>query len=169
IPREKNRVTLPTYTIEPPDVLLLDALRLIPKPPYVIEPLDGLVVAFPANPGGLKETELTALAQLGYILAGPVRVEPDGNIRLGAFRTGQVAGKTIDEAEKLVVNKISKIIDPKLVERGRVVVAVGEVRGLQQIKGEHLVRPDGTINLGIYGSVYVTGKTEKEARKAIED
>jgi protein involved in polysaccharide export with SLBB domain len=39
---------------------------------------------------------------------------------------------------------------------------------LQQIRGEHLVRPDGTVGLGNYGTVYVTGKTLVEAKIAIE-
>jgi protein involved in polysaccharide export with SLBB domain len=39
----------------------------------------------------------------------------------------------------------------------------------QRISGEHLVRPDGTVGLGIYGSVRVAGLTLDEARTAIED
>jgi polysaccharide export outer membrane protein len=38
----------------------------------------------------------------------------------------------------------------------------------QPVKGQHLVRPDGTINLGIYGaSVYVAGMTLDQARIAV--
>jgi polysaccharide export outer membrane protein len=37
----------------------------------------------------------------------------------------------------------------------------------QPIRGQHLVRPDGTIGLGIYGSVYVAGMTLDQAREAI--
>ena len=40
--------------------------------------------------------------------------------------------------------------------------------GLQPISGPHIVGPDGTVNLGIYGTVYVTGLTVPEVRKAIE-
>src|SRR5262249_14964954 len=36
------------------------------------------------------------------------------------------------------------------------------------IKGDHLVGPDGTINLGAYGQCYVAGLTIAQARKAIE-
>lgn len=39
----------------------------------------------------------------------------------------------------------------------------------QPIAGEHLVRADGTINLGLYGTVRVAGLTIDEAKKAIED
>jgi protein involved in polysaccharide export with SLBB domain len=38
----------------------------------------------------------------------------------------------------------------------------------QSISGQHLVGPDGRVNLGEFGSVYVSGKTLDEARAAIE-
>jgi polysaccharide export outer membrane protein len=37
----------------------------------------------------------------------------------------------------------------------------------QSIDGQHLVRPDGTINLGIYGSVMVAGLTCDQARERV--
>jgi polysaccharide export outer membrane protein len=37
----------------------------------------------------------------------------------------------------------------------------------QPIRGQHLVRPDGTIGLGIYGSIPVAGLTIEQARAAI--
>jgi len=37
-----------------------------------------------------------------------------------------------------------------------------------KVGGEHLVRPDGTISLGTYGSVCVTGLTLCQAKAAIE-
>jgi polysaccharide export outer membrane protein len=37
------------------------------------------------------------------------------------------------------------------------------------VRGEYLVRPDGTIGLGEYGSVTVTGLTLEQAKKAIAD
>ncbi len=37
----------------------------------------------------------------------------------------------------------------------------------QPIRGQHLVRPDGTISLGIYGSVEVRGMTLDQAKEAI--
>lgn len=39
--------------------------------------------------------------------------------------------------------------------------------GVQEIKGQHLVRPDGTIGLGIFGPVYVNGMTTEQAREAV--
>src|SRR6516225_1003029 len=34
IPRELAKVSMPEYVIEPPDILLIDAVRVIPLPPY---------------------------------------------------------------------------------------------------------------------------------------
>jgi polysaccharide export outer membrane protein len=37
----------------------------------------------------------------------------------------------------------------------------------QKIRGQHLVRPDGTINLGLYGTLYVAGMTLDQIRYAV--
>jgi polysaccharide export outer membrane protein len=39
----------------------------------------------------------------------------------------------------------------------------------QAVSGPHLVRPDGSIGLGIYGSVQVGGMTLDEAREAVQN
>lgn len=44
-----------------------------------------------------------------------------------------------------------------------------KVSGMQQIKGEHLVRPDGTISLGMYGSVQVEGMTLGQIKCVVEN
>src|ERR1700685_2868867 len=44
VPTEKDKSTLPAYVIEPPDILLIDAVKLVPKAPYHVEPLDTLQV-----------------------------------------------------------------------------------------------------------------------------
>ncbi|MFM8984663.1 MAG: hypothetical protein ACKONH_01140, partial [Planctomycetia bacterium] len=42
--KELAKVTLPAYVIEPPDILLVDALRVVPKPPFRIQSFDTLQV-----------------------------------------------------------------------------------------------------------------------------
>ncbi|MBV9125362.1 MAG: polysaccharide biosynthesis/export family protein [Planctomycetes bacterium] len=39
----------------------------------------------------------------------------------------------------------------------------------QAVRGQHLVRPDGTVGVGIYGSIRVGGLTLEQARLAIAD
>ena len=51
----------------------------------------------------------------------------------------------------------------------QVSVTLNESGGQQQIAGEHLIAPDGTINLGTYGLAYVAGLTIQEAKQAIEE
>src|SRR6516165_5268138 len=70
IPRELDKVSLPTYVIEPPDTLIIDAIRLVPLPPYRIEPLDQLVI----QATGVLTTEP---------IAGLYPVDPDGTVNLG--------------------------------------------------------------------------------------
>src|SRR5206468_3197923 len=47
-------------------------------------------------------------------------------------------------------------------------VGLAQSRAVQQIRGEHLVRPDGTIGLGVYGNVRVVGLTLSQAKETIE-
>src|SRR5262249_11129680 len=64
---------------------------------------------------------------------------------------------------------IEKYLKTKLNPPFEVNVSLAQTQGMQAIRGEHLVRPDGVINLGTYGSVYVTGLTVEQAREAIEE
>lgn len=151
IPTELCKISLPPYRIEPPDILAIDTLKMIPLPPYRIEPLDVLVInvaqALPNQP-----------------IAGLYGVMPDGRVNLGfLYGSISVAGLTIEQAEEAIRNQLRKTITNPLVS-----VALGQIRAVQQTRGEHLVGPDGTISLGTYGDVYVAGMTRCEAKRAIE-
>ena len=49
-PREMNKVSLPAYRIEPPDVVQIEMLKLIPLPPYRAEIFDVLQIRANALP-----------------------------------------------------------------------------------------------------------------------
>ena len=154
VPKELQKMNLPEYRVEPPDILLIEAIRAIPKPPYKAEPLDVLYVAL-------------ANAIPNEPLAGQISVEPDGTINLGASYGGSVSvvGKTIPEIKALLEKHLATTLmlkDPK------VTVSLAQGRASQRISGPHLVRPDGTVSLGTYGSVRVTGLTLAEIRKSLE-
>jgi polysaccharide export outer membrane protein len=151
IPRELRMTTLPPYVIEPPDILLIRATNIVPKPPYRVQPLDALYIQ--------AEPSLPDLP-----IRGAFGIEPDGKINLGiAYGTVQVAGQTIEEAQVTIQEHLAKIVKGTKVQ-----VSLAQSRGMQQIQGDHLVMMDGTIRLGVYGSVYVTGMTLDQARQAIE-
>ena len=152
-PSELSKTSLPPYRLEPPDVLLIDAVRMAPKNPYNVQGLDVLQIVvvgvYPDQP-----------------IAGYYQVEPDGRVNLGpSYGSVDVEGKTLDEAMDAVRQHLSGLPD---LGQASVSVTLAQLAGQQQIAGEHLVGPDGTVNLGIYGSVYVSGMTLVEAKAAIE-
>ena len=153
-PRELSKVVLPSYTIEPPDILYLEAVQVVPKEPYHLQmgdvvsiivpeafadaPIDG---AYPIGPGGLVE--------LG--------------IRYGSVR---IAGQTTAEARTTIIDHLKANIKAEFL--ATVSVGVLQTVGKQQVEGQHLVGPDGTVTLGTYGSVLVVGMTIAQTKNAIE-
>jgi protein involved in polysaccharide export with SLBB domain len=137
--------------IETPDILLINAVRVVPLPPYKVEPLDSVIIqainVLPEEP-----------------ISGVYGVEPEGTVNLGfTYGSVPIAGMTLEEAQKAIQKHLTARF-PKAEVR----VVLGQPRGGQQIRGEHLVRPDGTVGLGTYGSVYVQGLTLDQAKSAIE-
>jgi polysaccharide export outer membrane protein len=153
LPTELAPVSHPPYMIEPPDILLINAIRMIPRGPYTAQPLDVLLIRV-----------------VGTVVDQPIKgaytVSSDGTISLGfSYGTVRVAGLTL-EAIQAAIRDQARRGRPTL--NPQVAVAVGQYRTLQQVGGEHLVRQDGTIGLGTYGCVYVTGLTIPQAKLAIE-
>ncbi|HWG45123.1 MAG TPA: polysaccharide biosynthesis/export family protein [Gemmataceae bacterium] len=151
LPTEKAKTTLPSYVIEPPDVLFIDAIRIIPKPPYHIEPLDVLLI---------QVAETLPNQPIG----GPFPVSPDGTVNLGySYGAVRVAGLTLEQAAQNVQQHLRRTLN-----NPQVAVALAQFRGVQQTRGDHLVQMDGTITLGSYGCIPVTGLTLSQAKCMIE-
>jgi len=151
LPTELAPVSHPPYTIAPPDIITIDAVRLVPKPPYRVEPLEILFInvtdTLPNQP-----------------INGAFVVSPEGTINLGFnYGTVRVGGLTLDQIQTNIRGHLGNIL-----RNSQVTVALAQFRGLQQLRGEHLVRPDGTISLGTYGSVYVAGMTLGQAKCVVE-
>ena len=150
-PRELSKVILPTYRIEPPDVLVIDAVHVVPKAPYHLRTLDALSIDVQ---GTLPDAPIS----------GVYTIEPGGLIQLGGrYGAVRVAGKTIDEAQAAIEKHLRVSLTDPFVS-----VSLANMAGKQQIAGEHLVAPDGTVTLGTYGSVSVVGHTLAGAKMAIE-
>jgi protein involved in polysaccharide export with SLBB domain len=152
LPKELSMTTHPPITVAAPDILRIDASRLVPLPPYKIEPLDALYL-FAEAP--IEEAPVN----------GIYPVDPDGTINLGPSYGGQVqvTGMTPQEAEKVISKQLARRLKNPAVS-----VSVAQSKGVQQIRGEHLIRPDGTVGLGTYGSVYVAGMTLPQVKQCIE-
>jgi polysaccharide export outer membrane protein len=151
VPKELMMTTLPPYDIAPPDILLVDAIRVVPRGTYVVSPTDELLIQ---ATGTYPE----------YPIAGPYLVESDGTVNLGpVYGSVKVAGKSLNEARVAIDAHLRRSLTSPSVS-----VSLGATAGRQQISGEHLVAPDGTITLGSYGQVFVAGLTVMQAKKTIE-
>jgi len=150
--RELEKVSLPAYVIEPPDVLTIEALRVVPKAPFRLRPLDLVLVDVV---GELPEEEINSVT---------FAVDPGGFVNLGpSYGKVKVSGLSLEEARDAVETQLRRVLtDPQ------VSLTLSESAGVQQIVGQHTVGLDGYVNLGTYGQVYVTGMTIEEATDAIE-
>ena len=83
------------YVVDVPDVLLIDALKVVPKPPYHIEPQDIL--------------EIFVMGTLpNQNIAGPYPVEADGTLHLGpAYGRIKVSGMTLGEAQDAIYKHLA--------------------------------------------------------------
>jgi polysaccharide biosynthesis/export protein len=153
VPRELSKVVLPTYTIEPPDMLVVEAIHVVPRPPY-----------------HLRTADLIAISAIGALpdapVSGPFSVQPGGIVNLGLpYGAVKVAGLTVDQASA----EVQRVMAMHAMNPSPVVsVSLLEMSGKQQIAGQHMVGPDGTITLGSYGSVPVVGLTLAQAKHVIE-
>jgi protein involved in polysaccharide export with SLBB domain len=152
MPTELAKVSLPAYRVGPPDILFIDTVRMLPRPPYRIEPLDVLSIVVT---GTLDKQPI----------AGKFVVGPDGVISLGfGYGSVAVAGKSLAEAETAVQYHLAKTL-----RNAQVGVSLDQLRVIQQVRGQHLVRPDGTVGLGTYGCVYIAGLTLGQVKCKIEE
>lgn len=161
-PRELNKVSLPEYMVEPPDVLLIEVvhnIRPAHAPVHAGEPL--LIQVNRTIP--LAQVEEAVSAQFKQI-NGVYVIGTDGYVNLGPeYGKVLVAEQPIAEIQRRVEEHMQQILT-----NPQVLVTLPMPQNKQLVTGPHLVRPDGTVSLGIYGSVYVTGLTLQQARSAIE-
>jgi polysaccharide export outer membrane protein len=94
-PREKSKVSLPAYRIEPPDLLSIEAEKLVPRPPYRFETYD------------LLRIEITFAGDPFPAVSDYFLVEPEGTLNLGAaYGVLRVAGLTADEARQAITQHL---------------------------------------------------------------
>ncbi|MEX2139937.1 MAG: polysaccharide biosynthesis/export family protein [Pirellulales bacterium] len=151
VPRELAKVMMPRYVVEPPDILIIDAIRSIPKSPYLLRATDVLNIRVRnAIPDAPIDGQY-ALDLRGYVDFGA----PYGALELG--------GLTVEQANDAVQKLMLKtLVDPVTS------VSLASFGGTQQISGQHIVGPDGTVTLGTFGSVVVAGLTLDQVREAVE-
>ena len=175
LPRELDKVNLPDYIVEPPDVLIIQAAHTLRTPDYRLIPGDRLQVKLKnglpidvAADAAENQSQFDAELQieLGFkILAGTYRIESDGEVDFGpSYGKVPVANLTPLQAEIAIRKHLETKIGLKSPELS---VELEDLEAPQPVGGEHLVRPDGRVSLGVYGEVYVAGMTLAEVRSAV--
>jgi polysaccharide biosynthesis/export protein len=150
-PRELTPISMPPHRVAPPDILTINAIRLVPRPPYRLEPLETLLInvtdTLPNQP-----------------INGPFAISLEGSINLGySYGSLAIGGMTPDQVQVAVRRHLANVL-----KNPQVNVTLPQFRGMEQVRGEHLVRPDGTIGLGSYGAVYVAGLDLGQAKCVVE-
>jgi polysaccharide export outer membrane protein len=165
IPTEMQKVSIPPYRVEPPDILRIEAVNNIRPASDALRAGDELVIrvsnTLPIDPmGDPVQNDFKSIN-------GVYRVQTDGTVDLGPeYGSVIVEGITLKEARAAIEKHLrdeAGLNDPK------VAVSLPNVNGKQLISGEHLIRPDGTISLGVYGNVYVNGMTLDEVKTTTEE
>ena len=144
-------MSLPAYRIEPPDVIQVELMKLVPKPPYRVETYDVLQVVVV---GTLPDQPI----------AGPYMVDAEGAVDLGpAYGKVQVVGMTVDESGQAIQAHLAVSL-----RYPEVSVQLLQASNIPEVNGTYIVGPDGTVNLRAYGRVHLAGKTLDEAKLVIE-
>jgi polysaccharide export outer membrane protein len=162
VPRELRKVSLPEYVIEPPDILLIDAVSHLRPANAQIRAGEPLLIQVNRTIP-LRQQEDPVAVQFKQI-NGVFLIGADGYLDLGP-EYGKVL--VADQPLSVIQQRIEQHLQHTLTAP-QVLVTLPNPEAKQYVAGQHLVRPDGTVGLGIYGSVYVTGMTLQQARLAIE-
>ena len=155
-PRETSKSVLSEYTIGVSDILSVEVVHLVPKSPYLLKIFDIVTI----NATGVDPD---------FPINDKFQIQPGGSVQLPAhYGSVKIAGVTAEEAGQIIAERIGARFHENARAMLNVNVGLYSVSGLQEVAGEHMVGPDGRINLGIYGSVDVFSLTIPEAREAIE-
>ena len=183
VPRELSKMALPVYKVEPPDILLIETVNNIRLPNYQLRAGDVVTIRL-GNPEPLEpiEQEVNPLETQfriqmeaeSKIIQGEYKIQPDGTVDLGPiYGKALVAGLTLNQAKTALEQHLQGYTtdaqgNPVGIKKPKVSVTMEDLAGKQLISGEHLVRPDGTVSLGIYGQVGVAGMTLDCVKRAVE-
>lgn len=177
VPRELDKATLPVYVVEPPDVLLIQTVTTLRSPSSKLVSGDRLRVqlknGLPIDVGvdaADNQLQFDAESQIELafkVLSGIYRVGTDGFVDFGpSYGKVAVENLTIEEAEAAIHKHLENKVGLRSPE---LLVTLEDAEMPQPVAGDHLVRPDGRVSLGIYGDVYVAGMSLPDVSNAVKE
>lgn len=164
VPRELQKVSIPVYRVEPPDILSIEIVNNIRPADDPLHAGDDLLIrASKVLPIVPEDDPVVASFKT---INGIYRIQTDDTVDLGPeYGSVVVGGMPLPEAREAIKKYLRDEIG---LADATVAITLPNVNGKQLIQGEHLVRVDGTVTLGVYGSVYVAGMTIEEVKDAVE-
>jgi polysaccharide biosynthesis/export protein len=162
VPRELKKVSLPSYTVEPPDILLIEVTNSIRPDNAKLRVGESLGIQA-ANTIPIDALD-SPIARNFKTIDGIFRIQTDGRVNLGPeYGSVIVKNLSLADAQRAIRGHLRNTL-----RNAQVHIQLASDQARQHISGEHLVRPDGTVALGVYGSVYVSGSTLTETRQRIQ-
>jgi protein involved in polysaccharide export with SLBB domain len=165
VPKETAKSSLPHYFLEPPDIINVEVIHLVPKAPYRMRVFDVVQIKVFGTPSDSP-------------IDGLFSVEPGGDVQLGGgYGSVKIEGLSVEEAQLAITRHLgggnSEENRGGLLRDPIVAVTLARMGEMQQIAGNHTLGPDGYITFGswnspLHGRVYVKGLTLDECRQAIE-
>lgn len=105
-------VPTPSYVIEPPDILLIEAVRIVPRSPHRLRPFDVLGISVRGTFDDEPIEGIYYLDEQGEINFGPVY----GSVKVGDL--------TVEQAKQAIETHLSQILTSP-----QIAVQLAEVRG----------------------------------------
>jgi polysaccharide export outer membrane protein len=171
VPRELQKAVIPEYRVEPPDVLLIEVAHNVRTPTQPILTGDDLIIRadLPAETTGAAPNPNAGAGATGltdyHLINGFYRVQPDGTVDLGPiYGSVRVADLSVEAARTELSRHLRAVSG---IAEVKAAISYSDTAGRQVIAGEHLVRPDGQISLGVYGNVRVAGMTLDQVHDAV--
>ena len=171
MPRELCKTVLPTYTVEPPDILVIEAIHLVPGPGHPLRARDLVSITVRRGDGDpLKEEDVVNVQVQGV----PAKIEeyalaPGDVLRVEAF--GRPESYRIAEGDRLHVQAFGLPTTAPL-DAAFVVQPDGQIR-LRATEYETITNEAGAavgmqpVRVQDYGLVPVGGLTAEQAEQAI--
>ncbi len=146
-----KKSVLPPLRFASGDMVAIEVMKMVPKQPYFLEPLDVLHVDVDATPEERPIKDFFIISM-------------EGMIDLGEFY-GQVnvEMKTLKDATAAIESHLATSL-----KNPRAKVRLAQISGLQPISGQYTLNADGCVNLRVYGHVKLADLTNMEAKDALE-
>lgn len=167
-PHELCKAVLPTYTLEPPDILDLQGVRLVPNANYLLNSTDTVRITVQRTsldqlmPGDVLSIRAPGAPTLAPI-DGSFLIQNNGAVVLGGvYGAIEVVGESLQSARDKIQQKLQETL--KVPD-----VNVSLIEATIPVQGEFTIGIEGKVAFGpVYGEVALAGLTLNAAKEKLK-